>query len=131
MFFEDPEQVTNSLKSEGTEYLKGLWINEAKGDQASSNQINYKKIESETNLYIVTAPKPVDITDAYFIALTVKDEKPRYFTVEKTISYQNSGDALLCEWTQEGVHRNFGLSTSNPTIENFADIVKQILDKDL
>jgi hypothetical protein len=130
-FFANPERVISSLNIEGSEYLRSLWINEVKGDEASSKQIDYKKIESNSELHIITSPKPIDLTDAYFICLTIKDGKPRYFTVEKTFKYKDTGDALLCEWTQQGAHRNFGLSTSNPTVETFAEIVKEILNKGL
>ena len=94
LFFANPDQLINTLNVEGSQYLRYLWINKAKGDQASSNEIDYKMIKSDPDLHIITLPKPIDLTDAYLIALTLKDRKYRYFILEKTFSYMNTGDGL-------------------------------------
>jgi hypothetical protein len=128
-FFADPEKLIGKIRADGNRYLREVWVNEEKGSQPDSEKIDYQTTGTEPVLHIITMPEPIDLTDAYMIALVIKDEEPRYFVLEKTITYMNSDNALLCEWTKRGKHMNYGLTTTEPSVENFVEVIKHILAK--
>jgi hypothetical protein len=126
MFFADPQQFINSLEDKGKEYLGDVWMTEAKGDRVSMDKIDYQMIK-EKGLHIITPPRPMAMPEPYFIGVTVKDGKPWYVTLEKSLSLNDKENALLCGWTQAGEHKNYGLMTSKLTLDGFVEGVDIVL----
>lgn len=78
---------------------------------------------------IVEMPEPWFITGAYFIAILL--QKPigeiapndpevtvMYYTLEKTLDFERGVQTVLCDWTKDGTHRNYGTGPE-PTLEAF------------
>lgn len=127
-FFSNPEQLMSTLKTDGQQYLRGLWLTESGGDPADTNDITCSVVRDDADylIIIVQPPEPVELTDAYYVALILNNEQPAYFTLEKTIDFSNSGHkAVLCGWT-ESAHRNYGLTTADLSEKSFVDRIKKI-----
>jgi hypothetical protein len=80
---------------------------------------------------VVELPEPWFITGAYFVALILKvpvaqiDPQDRnapldYFTLEKTVSIERGPPTVLCGWTKEGTHVNYGIGLE-PTLAAFVE----------
>jgi hypothetical protein len=126
LFFADPYQFINTLEAEGKEYLGDVWVVQAKGDPADLDDIDYLTIP-EKGLYIIMPPRPMMMPEPFFIGVTVKDGRPRYVTLEKSLSLNEKENGLLCGWTAAGEHENYGLMTSELTMENFIKGVEKVL----
>ena len=126
LFFADPQQFIKSLEDKGKAYLEDVWMTEAKGDEAGMYKIGYQ-IVKEKGLHIIIPPRPMVMPEAYFIGVTVKEGRPRYVTLEKSLSLDDKENALLCGWTDAGEHENYGLMTSKLTVEGFVEGVEIVL----
>lgn len=78
---------------------------------------------------VFTMPPPRDVTEAFFCCLAghldLNDPNPRpesvkgrWFAMEYTYPIGDQTRAVLCEWTKDGGHSNFG-EAGEPTVENF------------
>jgi hypothetical protein len=64
---------------------------------------------------IVTMPPPRIASECYFIAICRRsDGSPAYFTLERSVF----SPTVLCGWSADGVHLNYG-SNPEPTIQAF------------
>jgi hypothetical protein len=71
--------------------------------------------------YIVEMPPPTRATECHFVAIAFKaDGTPYYFTLER--SGDVSGSTVLCRWTAEENHLNFGAGPP-PDLDDFANEV--------
>ncbi len=82
---------------------------------------------------VVELPPPRAMTEAYFTAavllLDSAQEQPdflnapvRYFTLEHSLSLDGAPRTVLCEWTKDGTHVNFG-DGPPPALEPFVSAV--------
>jgi hypothetical protein len=83
--------------------------------------VSAKPLDNGT-LVIVAMPSPVDDTEAYFVGIAVDDPnapaRVKYYTLERA----RRGQTMLCGWSREGGHLNFGEGPA-ATIEAFAAAV--------
>lgn len=56
---------------------------------------------------LVQMPPPERSPEAYFVC--VVENGARIFTLEAEASDEHPGEGIVCEWTKEGEHRNFGI----------------------
>ena len=72
--------------------------------------------------FVLKMREPQRITESYFIAFIFHPEdegfKPRYFVLEKYVEiFENSPKAVLCEWTEDEIYRNYmGIKIEEITI---------------
>lgn len=95
---------------------------------------SFHEVESG-KILLVQLPKPLHMTEAYFIALyySAISRERRYFTLEYHDSVfeqqiKVSKKAILCEWS-ESAHLNYGQSV-NPDIDSFMGAVMEKLRKE-
>jgi len=72
----------------------------------------FGKITNETVGFVLKMREPERITEPYFVAFVFHPEDesftPRYFVLEKHFGiFEDSPKAVLCEWTEDGVHKNY------------------------
>ncbi len=129
LFFLEPKTLIFAVKNSGVKFLRDIWTDDVKGDPALAKEIGCRVVRdnaSET-IIAIAPPKPVRPTDAYLIALVLKDGKPRYFTFEKILDVNGTGiEAALCEWT-ETKHQNHTLATPKPTLESFLTMIDHVM----
>jgi hypothetical protein len=88
---------------------------------------------------IVELPRPRGVTEAYFVAAVLmvdlqreapEEEKPplRYFTLEYGARLSGPARTVLCEWTAEGSHLNYG-DGPEPTVAAFAAAIERMLTR--
>lgn len=79
------------------------------------------------------------MTEAYFVAavllVDLEQETPevdqpalRYFTLEYGATLDGPPRTVLCEWTAEGSHLNYG-DGPEPTLATFAEAIEQLLTR--
>lgn len=81
---------------------------------------------------LITMPEPEGMTEAYFVAMILKididaDEFPenpefQYFTLEKGSEMDGTDRTVMCEWTADGKHMNYG-DGPPPDIDFFVEEV--------
>jgi hypothetical protein len=111
-----------------TAFLKDLWqdvdkLCRERGETSTiqpSEFVIYKLCVGKYPCAIVEMPEPWFITGAHFIAILVRkpldqigpeerDAPMMYYTLEKTINFDDdTPQTVLCSWTKEGTHSNFG-----------------------
>jgi hypothetical protein len=62
---------------------------------------------------VVEMPAPRAAAEAHYVAIALTAEpsenpEARYFTLEKGLQLDGAARAVLCEWTADGTHRNYG-----------------------
>jgi hypothetical protein len=88
---------------------------------------------------VVEMPRPRAITEAFFVAAVLladpdrempdpKEVVLRYFTLEKGFTFEGPPRTVLCEWTAEGTHCNYGDGPA-PRLEAFLQAVEELLSK--
>jgi hypothetical protein len=86
---------------------------------------------------VVELPPPHAMTEAYFTAAVLlldpaqesadlKNAPVRYFTLELGFDLDSTPRTVLCEWTKDGTHVNFGDGPA-PTLEGFVAAVSSHL----
>ncbi len=89
---------------------------------------------------IVELPEPWFITGAHFVALILnvpfdrldpedRDVPLLYFTLERGASLDGVARTVLCGWTRDGAHCNFG-NGPEPTLEAFVPFLEERLKAD-
>ena len=88
---------------------------------------------------VIQMPPPVEVTEAYLVALVAlldtTEETPseldnveaRYFTLEKGMSFDDSEQTVLCEWS-DSTHSNYG-SGPEPTVPAFIQQIMPFIDR--
>jgi hypothetical protein len=88
---------------------------------------------------VIELPPPRAVAEAYFVAGVLLSDpaadlpqaeaaKLRYFTLEKGMSFDGSRRTVLCEWTKEGTHRNFG-DGPPPIPDGFLAAIEKLVSK--
>jgi hypothetical protein len=88
---------------------------------------------------VVEMPRPRATTEAFFVAAVLladldrempdpKEVALRYFTLEKGFTFEGPPRTVLCEWTSEGCHCNYGDGPA-PRLEAFLRAVEEMLSK--
>lgn len=85
---------------------------------------------------VIEMPPPRAITEAFFVAAVLladpsegmppQEVTLRYFTLEKGMTLEGPPRTVLCEWTAEGSHVNYGTGPE-PRLEAFAEAVERML----
>jgi hypothetical protein len=86
---------------------------------------------------VVELPPPHAMAEAYFTAavlvanpgpeqLHLMNVPVRYFTLELGLNLDGKPRTVLCEWTKDGTHRNFGDGPSS-TVEQFVPALGRLL----
>lgn len=87
----------------------------------------------------IEMPRPRAMTEAFFVAAVLlvdpalgmpdpSEVTLRYFTLEKGMSHDGSPRTVLCEWTRDGTHANYGDGPA-PRLESFTAAVQDLLAK--
>ena len=143
MLFENSLQLIACLTVTGESYLTAIWDELPNSfteiqERLPNTGLDCKIIENDKNvtIYIISLPKPIKITEAYYAAIIYRPEKSepfkqegitRYLTLELTVGDCN--DAVLCEWTVDGNHNNYGKMVQ-PTLGNFVQAIFEVIAKD-
>ncbi len=88
---------------------------------------------------VIEMPRPRATTETFFVAAVLladldqglpdsKDVKLRYFTLEKGFVIGGPPRTVLCEWTAEGSHVNYG-DGPEPQLEAFTEAVREMLER--
>lgn len=88
---------------------------------------------------IVEMPQPLAPTEAYFVAAILlanleqeipdlKNVELRYFTLENGIRLGGPPRTVLCEWTKDGAHCNYG-DGPPPRVQDFLETLKEMISK--
>lgn len=133
LFFLEPQTLVFAIKTDGAEFLREIWTQDAGGDPELAEEIDSRFVEkgADETLVVIAPPRPVRPTDAYLIALSLKNGNARYFTFEKIQDINDTGiEAALCEWT-ESKHTNHAMATPKPTVAAFLKMIDHVMDKDI
>jgi hypothetical protein len=146
MAFSHPVGCLGVLASpDATKFLSDIWkdVDEHCKKRGETSTINprefvvHKLCLGDYPCAIIEMPEPWFVTGAYFIGIVLKvpineidpndrDAPVDYFTLEKTVDFDNAPPAILCAWTKEGSHVNFGTG-SEPTVAAFiAELEKRM-----
>jgi hypothetical protein len=88
---------------------------------------------------VVELPRPRAVAEAYFTAAVLladlQDRTPesaplelRYFTLEKGVVLAGPSRTVLCEWTSEGSHANYG-DGPMPQLKAFVKAVEELVSR--
>jgi len=98
------------------------------------NDVRYDRGKLGDWLCVVfTLPPPKEVTEVYFCCLaghldqndpnpTPESIKARWFTLEYGLTDDGGKRTVLCEWTKDGTHKNYG-DGPEPTLDNFLQAV--------
>lgn len=86
---------------------------------------------------VIEMPEPRAVTETFFVAAVVLADlsgplpdpaavQARYFTLEKGIRLGGPSRTVLCEWTSDGTHRNYG-DGPEPSLDVFVKAVERLL----
>jgi hypothetical protein len=90
-------------------------------------------VTEDIKAFVLEMPEPKRVTEPYFVAFVFQFEKgslkPRYFVLEKSFQlFPDDPPAVLCEWTEEGVHNNYmWLRIESLTIKDFCEGIKKVI----
>ena len=141
LFFSNPNEFMNQLEIQHEKILYDF-TNPARhkiplDNSIKNKKLHYKKINNDKyRMIIIKLPKPRKSPHAYYVAAVENKKKRnmsrfRYFTLEKSLSiYKNKKiiETILCEWTKDNKHRNFGIGTkSNPSEKDFIKLIEKKL----
>jgi hypothetical protein len=122
----------------GREMIETLWVVTAEMcGQGSQPDFGIEDIKVHTirlqdsRCAVVEMPEPRSMTQCYFVAVLVGldertdnggDPSPsvRYVTLEKGFEMSAESRTVLCEWTSEGTHLNYGDGPA-PNLEAFVE----------
>jgi hypothetical protein len=142
LFHRTPEQFIRLLARDGNKFLRFYWdqagADPAVGEKAATLGLNYDIREPfpHTQVVLITLPKPVVPTDAYFVALVYRPlRKTPFFGVSDTtkiIALETVGTAegaqqtLLREWTKKMTSESLGAGPA-PRLEAFYETIRTLL----
>ncbi len=135
LFFSNPQYFIEKIHTEKEGYLRRILNDLQKHEfkKINPNKIHVEKIINKKNnkLYIIDLPEPKRATEAYYIVLSLKENKPRFFTLEKTTDIKKTGiKAVICEWKFENgqiSHENYGISIKKTSKKTFLRILPSLL----
>lgn len=118
-FFHDVENFTKLLKMDGKVFLHYLWT--TAGEELSEpDQIKYavefeQRRHEKFNLSLITMPAPEEAAEAFYALMATNGSKHFYYTLELGLNLERDSltDAIFCEWTEDGTHKNYGQLASS------------------
>jgi hypothetical protein len=78
---------------------------------------------------VITLPEAQEMIEAHLVAFVAAPDGLRYFTLERGADAQGGARTVLCAWSREGSHLNFGDGPA-PTVEGFAGAINALLLRD-
>lgn len=119
LFYQNPQHFLSILITDGIAFLRFFWDRtlQDQGDEPRTppQGMNYETrgLDDGTVIAIIELPPPERMAEAYFVAAVFHEADPhplmRYFTLELGLSlFENTPRTVLCEWTADGKHLNFG-----------------------
>ncbi len=119
VFFEHYDQFYPRLAQDPSAELTALWQHVANGiserERLPSDglaEVGRDK-KNGREVVIIALPEAKAMAEAVFVVLVSGEQTREYLTYEKTISFvDNEPLAVLCGWTADGHHLNFGLRSS-------------------
>jgi hypothetical protein len=134
LLFTQKDKTLGLLENDEHSFLKDLWIEVGETVQGDGHSVlEYIDLEfskekiNNIKIYVARLPKPVGLTEAYFVAIVEKENSIKYFTLERTVVEMCAGrnDAtVLGEWTSDGKHLNYGCGPK-PLKEDFIRAVTE------
>jgi len=127
--FQDPLSVLSVLGSQDADaFLAELWslVDRTLAEDGIETDLSAEDLHVHRAgvggrpCAIVQMPEPIAVTEAHFVAIvslsTFKEIQAgdghveiRYFTLERGVSLERGEPrTVLCEWTSDGTHANFG-----------------------
>jgi hypothetical protein len=142
----DPLAFLGNMASElRQEFLAAVlaMVDERFGDAADAGEFtarDFRVLPTRVGRYpcaIVVMPPPGAVTEAHLIALVMLADlsdpdavhgeiQGRYFTLEQGIHIDRSTRTVLCEWTADGQHLNYG-DCPEPTPAAFAAAIEPLV----
>ena len=141
LFFQNPSGFIDSLCLRKTDLLRFLWRRlgeleiEAESDRISTDALGCRinEFEKNTTVVLIILPRPEGITEAHFVAMVYRPpawkllkkqkEIARYITLEFNRYQDDTPKTVLGEWTDSGMHLNFG-DGPEPTLIAFLEVVR-------
>lgn len=136
LLFTETNATLENLEFNGQAFINAVWLGtnddlSKKGRPLLSAEglTIHKEYIKQTNLYLVEMPKPVGITESYYVVISVKDNVPRYFTLEVTVTAMCNGreqPTVFGEWTREHEHLNYGCGPLPDAKQMVERVVEQL-----
>jgi hypothetical protein len=139
--FHNPMGFLGVLTSEDAEpFLQDVLTSVAKHCQPFEPEVAFsardiaihKKSIGIAPCVVIEMPPARGVTEAIFVAAVltgdVSLEKLRYFTLEVGVSLDGPPRTVLCEWTVDGTHANYG-DGPEPELDEFVAAVTALLQK--
>lgn len=128
MFFLKPKEILNAVNQQGSVVFETI-LNEMGGKETyNPSDIKTTHIsENSDSFLLIKLPHPNTPPEAYYVAMTIINEQPRYFALEKlTPDFNNKPDeAVFCEWDKSGKHLNYGVINNGiPTKNDFMFFIR-------
>jgi len=134
----DAHKFLSSLMQSVSEYYSEL---EQGPDYTVEEFTIHKARVGRYSCAIIEMPQPRGRTEAFFVAAVLLadpdqsmfDSKKgglRYFTLEKGFRLGGPPRTVLCEWTEEGSHVNYGDGPA-PRLDLFIEAIEQLLSKSM
>jgi hypothetical protein len=133
--FADPEGFgTIMRRRHARDWLVRLW--ERAGDEAHGSDRpplapDGLDLVIDDDRVVVTMPPPQAPPEAYAAVVLRRDERWRYFVLERRVG-DADGRAVLCEWDADGTHINHGVTAGTfyepPQLNDLLSVVDQALE---
>jgi hypothetical protein len=140
--FSAPEKFLAFLERNGSTFLEYFW-NECGKHIAEEQRLdpeglgcNIYPLDDDIVAACITLPQPTEMPEAYYIAFVHRpaSEDPldskrvftRYFTLEYGQRIDGSPRTVLCEWTADGSHLNYG-DGPPPQMDLFINSIESLL----
>jgi hypothetical protein len=140
--FSAPEKFLAFLERNGSTFLEYFW-NECGKHLAEEQRLepeglgcNIYPLDDDIVAACITLPQPTEMPEAYFAAfvhrpasedpLDSKRSFTRYFTLEYGQRIDGSPRTVLCEWTADGSHLNYG-DGPPPQMDLFINSIESLL----
>lgn len=136
LLFTKTDKTLEELEFNGQVFVNNLWMG-ISGELSKQGlpivEPNGLKMHKEyinhVNLYLVEMPAPIGMTESYYVVISVKDNVPRYFTLELTAKGMCDGrdnPTVFGEWTSQHKHINYGCGPIPDKNKMLERVVKQI-----
>ncbi len=142
---QDPMNFFGTIASEHKdEFLKDVWQQvrehcDSEGEATFDiSDVGFTTCSIKDYPTIVLAmPEPTGLGEAYFAAIVLKiqlddaerPEKPEilYFTLEKSVHLDQSDRTVMCGWTADDSHLNYG-DGPDPGVDAFIEAIDKLLE---
>ncbi len=84
---------------------------------------------NEITCYVISMPEARGLTEACLVAVLSTPDQPRYFTLEKSVSQEDT-ITVFCEWTKDGSHLNYGIG-ADANVDAFSESIFRLMGSEL